>query len=678
MAGLCSHDMLMSGKRPILVKKFKENGMKYITTAKKAAISALLCASIVLGTCACETESGENPENYGEDGRIIVSMLYTSQLNNFEELVERKNPDIDLQIEINAISTITGQSERRLIAGHGTDIVAMVTPSERILPYLLDLSAQNYTSRYESPIIRAYMSEGKTKYIPLPGQYNGYIVNMTIAGELGFDSIKNRGEFMELFDKAKEKGLGVGEDDTMFSIYRTDFGLLGSYFVGTQVPDFLSTADGIIWSDSLRDKNGGSFASTWQHSLDFEQEMVEKGYLDPNTVNGNKGKAALIEQRMVDGTMLAAYVNAGFYDKICGEGKDYEYIMLPHLSDGDNAPWTLCLPDAFLGINASLDSEENALKLDACHRVLDFLSTEEGQKAFISDTGASHSYISGAKSFGAVPDGLKDCVENGYVYNVRFPTSVLSYMGIQFGDVLMGKRDISEAMAMVDDYYYNGSEETDKDISVVGESETDLICENYNVRLEETAIGNFVADAVREAVGADMAFINGGSIRNSIYKGTVMGSDLDEVCPYGNLIVNLKVSGKVIKLMLANGVSQRHRESGIPGGRFLNVSGLCYSFSDSTGEITSVTLPDGTPINDEDTFTIAVTDYMAGISGYVDGNGDDFTMLNVYNDETEKRDDVELEKETGMTCAKALEIYFENHSAESVSAQTEGRITVEN
>ena len=47
----------------------------------------------------------------------------------------------------------------------------------------------------------------------------------------------------------------------------------------------------------------------------------------------------------------------------------------------------------------------------------------------------------------------------------------------------------------------------------VGATSTELDALSYSSRTKETNVGNFIADAYRQAVGADIGFVNGGSIR---------------------------------------------------------------------------------------------------------------------------------------------------------------------
>ena len=71
---------------------------------------------------------------------------------------------------------------------------------------------------------------------------------------------------------------------------------------------------------------------------------------------------------------------------------------------------------------------------------------------------------------------------------------------------------------------------------------------------------------------------------------------------------------------------------------------------------------------------MAINNYMAGINGYADGNGDGYTMLNLYSDQIQKGDGVKLLTGDMGTYRDALRYYFQQQG-ESVQATLEGRIT---
>ena len=89
-----------------------------------------------------------------------------------------------------------------------------------------------------------------------------------------------------------------------------------------------------------------------------------------------------------------------------------------------------------------------------------------------------------------------------------------------------------------------------------------------------------------------------------------------------------------------------------------------------------VVYTDGSPLKDGKTYTIAVTDYMAGSTGYMDGNGDGYTMLNVYSDADAPGEHVTLKEETGLTLTDILLQYLKQHNTETVSGKIDGRIKV--
>lgn len=631
-----------------------------------AALSALALLS------GCGSRSAPPAE------RTAVRMMYWRDLPNFERYIEDTCPGVDLQIERTTTATANGDSERRLRNGHGPSLVVTTLPTGGVGSYVADLSAEDYSSSYQATMANRVTVDGQVRFLPLPGQYGGYILNKTLAERLGCPAPAAIGDVTELMASARERNMGVGEDGVVIGLSNVDRASFGTYIVGTQVPDFLGLAEGAKWFSEFQEGTA-SFSGAWDHCMDLTAEWSGQGYLSADAATYRDRNALPMEQRMADGTLLLAYGNTNSIREIQAypEAAEYEYVMLPFLSGQGNQPWVLSFPDAYIGINASVT--DGAVRA-ACSQVLRALSTQEGQAAWMSDTGAVTSYLTGYQAeTAALPPGLEACVESGYVYQLRLPSQIIQYLGDRMWSVLTGASSISDALAALDDYCVNGSEEVDFDQSLVGTLTEDLLYESYNTRREETAIGNLVADAIAEASGAEIAVANGGGIRASLYRGDVYGSDLSAVCPYQNEIVVVEASGSTIWEMLENSVSLLKNSDGIPSGRFLQVSGLHYAFrrlDDSTGELVSVSLPDGTPLEMDRTYTVAVTSYMAGAGGYLNNNGDGYTMLNLYSDDVPKGE-VTLVKETGLIYTDALRAYFAAHQAEEISAKLEGRVTLE-
>ncbi len=624
---------------------------------------ALLC----LGGCSLQ-----KTEAPGQD-RIVVTMLYTSELPNLEKLVEDTYQDINLQIERNTPGTIDGETERRLRNGHGSDIVTSTLATGDVLDYFADLSADDYISAYQSGIMHKTVREGRNLFIPLPAQYYGYIYNVTLAQENGLSIPTTQDELVAMLKKAKTNHIGTDENGYVFAVNGTPM-TTATFAIATKIPDFFGLSEGIQWLNDM--KNGeATFQGSLESCLDLPLEIIEKEYMDPRPFT-TVSNVAPIYEKMCNGEMLMAFDNVTMLDQI-RENSSYEFDMLPMLSSEGNSAWTVSAPTAYLGINKTLTEKGNEDKLDACRRIFGLLSTPEGQDAFMRDSGATYSYlVDYTPSSDLIPDGIKDCIANGYSYNISIPNDFMRYFGNRCNAVLCGQKDIASAFAEIDEYMQNGGSQTS---TLIGTISHDMLVENYNVRQEETEIGNLIADAAKEMTGVDIAVVNGGSIRGSLYEGDIYSYDLDYVCPYQNQIVVLEVNSDVIRSMLSNGLTAMKRNDEIPGGRFLNVSGLKYSFTsptaDSLAQLVDVTLADGSLLDENAKYTIAVTDYMAGISGYSDNNGDGFTMLNVYSSDSPKAENVKLVRETGYTFQSILKEYIIRHNNEGIVSQIEGRIT---
>ncbi len=165
-------------------------------------------------------------------------------------------------------------------------------------------------------------------------------------------------------------------------------------------------------------------------------------------------------------------------------------------------------------------------------------------------------------------------------------------------------------------------DQLDEELNVeLGSTTTELDTRRETVRSMEAAFANLVADAIREATGADIGMMNGGGIRaNQVYApGTILTRrDIQTELPFGNKTVVLEVSGQDIIDALENGYSQIEKGA----GRYPHVSGIAvvYDPGAEAGQRVVSVSRDGAPLDPAGTFTLAVNDYVAG-------GGDGYSML---------------------------------------------------
>jgi len=141
----------------------------------------------------------------------------------------------------------------------------------------------------------------------------------------------------------------------------------------------------------------------------------------------------------------------------------------------------------------------------------------------------------------------------------------------------------------------------------IGETKTDL--DGVNVRKAETNLGNFIADVIKEAAGADGAIINGGTIRKGASKGILKVSDIYSIVPFDNYIVAIRLKGQQIRDTVEHGVSAITDD----GGRFPQISGIRFTFQPSkkTGSRVGEIFIGNAPLDLEKEYTIATNDFLA-------------------------------------------------------------------
>ena len=196
------------------------------------------------------------------------------------------------------------------------------------------------------------------------------------------------------------------------------------------------------------------------------------------------------------------------------------------------------------------------------------------------------------------------------------------------------------------------------------------------VRSAETNLGDFCTDAYRTVLGTDIAFVNGGGVRESIPAGDITYGQIIAVHPFGNMACSVEADGREI----ADALEMASRNAPAENGGFLQVSGLSYAVNtdipsavtvDDKGMFTGVKgkrrvqniTVGGEPIDFDRTYTLASHNYMIKNGG--DG-------INMFTDNKIVQDEVMIDNQVLIT-------YMEEYLGGSVGAaykEPQGRITV--
>jgi len=138
------------------------------------------------------------------------------------------------------------------------------------------------------------------------------------------------------------------------------------------------------------------------------------------------------------------------------------------------------------------------------------------------------------------------------------------------------------------------------------------------VRTGENAFGNFVADALRATMGADVGLFNGGAIRGDrIYEpGTILTRrDLLTELPYTSYPILIEVTGRQLREAVENGLSRIKDVK----GRFPHISNIkvAYDPNQPPGKRILEIMAAGRGVDPDAAYRLATIDYLAnGGDGY--------------------------------------------------------------
>ena len=154
---------------------------------------------------------------------------------------------------------------------------------------------------------------------------------------------------------------------------------------------------------------------------------------------------------------------------------------------------------------------------------------------------------------------------------------------------------------------------------VVGHTDVNLDGEREHIRTRETNLGNLAADALMAATGADMAIVNGGTIRATIPAGGITKGHILTTFPFSNIAMSKVVTGAQLRDILEAAFSRLP----VDDGRFPQIAGLRVTV-DRTREpgdrVRRIELQSGALFSDFDEsarYTLGVNDFLAeGGDGY--------------------------------------------------------------
>ena len=243
-------------------------------------------------------------------------------------------------------------------------------------------------------------------------------------------------------------------------------------------------------------------------------------------------------------------------------------VALTHIGFGeDYTQGSMYLADNFEGIDLIIDG----------HSHTELPEGYEGNTgAFIVQTGQNGNNIGVSKLY----------LKGGKVVGADTELRPIYALDAQVGSVIDGYN--AEIAAITSE--------------VKGATDADLVGDREIIRTSETLLGDVVTDAIKDYTGADAALYPAALLRKTLPAGNLTLNDFLAVFGSGCDTYIVESTGAQLKEVLTWGMSKYPEQwMGFP-----QISGIRFTYDVGSQEITEFTWEDGTPIADEDTFTLAV------------------------------------------------------------------------
>lgn len=588
--------------------------MAYLFSARpllRRGIALLLVLAALLPLAACKNEKKSTQtdivsQKVTTKGRtpITVMVKYAYSINGLEQAIEEKFPDIDIvQVGNYTRDMGTAEYERRLKNDDLTDIV-MTWPLDVGQEYwkdrLLDLSGFDFTNRYPLSMLNSIAQDGNLYYLPGPSQMRGIVYNKTLFEEKGWQVPTNYEQFIALCQTIEASGIRA------LQLGFQNQEVLDTAFIGFNYGGTYSRPQDIQWISDYN--NGvGSFGEHFSGALDVFAQMIDAGVFQPEDLSVDYTK----REEMIFSRQCAMVEDSVLMARMGGQrtGTTDEFALMPFFNPGESNDWVRLYMVCYVGVNKHLAEAKNKEKYNLVLKLMEYLSTPEGQEAMMLDTGGMFSNLNGVSAT-PVPEieQLQPALSQGRY--APFPQLKNAQGALRRGlaGILRGDITKDQVIAMVD--AQNQSPPTSVSPSALGRA-------SENFSLVET--GNYITDAMAQWGQCQIAlFLDNGKdgqynnkgLNGRLYQGDITAVDLSCILPdYKSddpgTLWTAQITGADLKKTLEYSIPVENEKT----GWFYYFSGLKMEFSPTAPQgsrIQKITLASGKPLEDNTLYTIAV------------------------------------------------------------------------
>ncbi len=335
-----------------------------------------LCAVMLLSVAAC---GGKTPKSSGsgDDETVALNILEVNNdyFRNFTQAVRNSAPDMPLNIEYYCGSNPTGYIQQKLAGSEPPDIVYFSsTPSAEFQQkYLLDLSGYDFLENYNLSLVNQRDVDGAVYLVPANYSIICMLYNKTMFEEHGWKVPTTHSELVSLCRQIREEEPGLIPITHPGSMAGTYWRIMGEI----AQCGFFGTQDGMLWQEKFV-AGEASFEEGFGDTISKLQELIDAGAFD---IADKEAKNNDVTDNLLNRKAAMSFTIGGFPYLVTNLKDCQDEIGgIPYLGDTPEQKF-LNVSVNNIGISKKLSEPGNEKKLEAALKVMEYLSTEEGQNA---------------------------------------------------------------------------------------------------------------------------------------------------------------------------------------------------------------------------------------------------------------------------------------------------------
>ena len=401
---------------------------------KRKLMSALLCTTMVAGLMA-GTASAEE--------KTTIRMTYWNSEDTVQAMLDylaEAEPEVEIEFQFIDNSNYDTIVDTQLSAEEGPDIICE-SPGSALkharLGYLEPLN--DLGAKYSDAGTSVYSYEGDTYALPGISWFEGIYFNKALFEENGIELPKTFEEYIDVCKQFQELGI------TPLAAGLKSWEPMLKNSMAYVAAEYLSTEEGSGFGESYR--NGEvTLDGTWNTYLETWSAMITEGIYTTDMTGIDHDQA--LEQFA---TGQAAMFCSGPWDleTIQSKNPDLQLDMMPFYGSSESEGWLIGGPGCGFAVNANSENKEAAMK------IVEAISTVEGQTALWENNQGGSSYLDGASfELPEVYTSAASALDAGNVYcpwnewGAAAPAH--ETYGTEFQSYLLGEQDLSTTLQNVD------------------------------------------------------------------------------------------------------------------------------------------------------------------------------------------------------------------------------------